>query len=85
MKKKLTILALGLTSSFAIAQTLQTFNFTGSMQTFTVPNCVSTVTVDARGAQGGTGSNNGANGAIGYPGIDGDVCNITIPCYKENQ
>ena len=29
--------------------------------------------------------NNGVNGAIGYPGIDGNVCNITIPCYKQNQ
>lgn len=29
--------------------------------------------------------NNGVNGVIGYPGIDGDVCNITIPCYQQNQ
>ena len=81
MIKKLIILALGLTSSFAIAQTLQTFNFTGSMQTFTVPNCVSTVTVDARGAQGGTGSNNGANGGrvqCVYTVTPGQVLNIFV-------
>lgn len=29
--------------------------------------------------------NNGATGSIGYTGIDGDVCNITIPCYQQNQ
>ncbi len=31
----------------------QTFNYTGSMQTFTVPNCASSITITAYGAQGG--------------------------------
>ena len=31
-----------------------TFNYTGSIQTFTVPNCVTSITIDARGAQGGS-------------------------------
>ncbi|MBK8143748.1 MAG: hypothetical protein IPK62_01490 [Bacteroidetes bacterium] len=32
----------------------QTFNFTGAVQNFTVPAGVSTITIDARGGQGGT-------------------------------
>jgi hypothetical protein len=31
----------------------QTFNYTGGLQTFTVPACTYSVTIDARGAQGG--------------------------------
>jgi hypothetical protein len=27
----------------------------------------------------------GATGLVGYPGINGDICNITVPCYKEQQ
>jgi hypothetical protein len=34
----------------------QTFSFTGNSQTFTVPSCVSTIQVDAYGAQGGSGN-----------------------------
>jgi len=40
-----------------------TFNFTGGMQTWTVPANVTSITVDARGAQGGSYSfGNGGNG-----------------------
>lgn len=38
-----------------------TFNYTGSVQSWTVPSCVSVITVDAKGAQGG-GSNGGQGG-----------------------
>jgi hypothetical protein len=31
----------------------QTFNYTGAIQSFTVPACVSSVSIDCRGAQGG--------------------------------
>src|SRR6218665_2787835 len=41
------ILAMGM-----IAQTSQTFSYTGGMQTFTVPTCVSTITVEVWGAEG---------------------------------
>ncbi|HEY5949619.1 MAG TPA: hypothetical protein VIV40_29190 [Kofleriaceae bacterium] len=34
---------------------MQTFDFTGTVQTFTLPMCVSALTVDAFGAQGGHG------------------------------
>ncbi|HEY6162359.1 MAG TPA: glycine-rich protein, partial [Bacteroidia bacterium] len=36
----------------ATAQTTVNFNYTGSVQTFTVPACVTSVTIDARGASG---------------------------------
>lgn len=39
----------------------QTFNYTGAIQSFTVPGGVTTLHIDARGAQGG-GSNGGAGG-----------------------
>ena len=39
----------------AFAQTTQTFNYTGSVQQFTVPSCVTSVTVDLKGAGGGNG------------------------------
>ncbi|HEX2901369.1 MAG TPA: hypothetical protein VHS96_16765, partial [Bacteroidia bacterium] len=42
-----------------LAQT--TFNYTGSIQTYTVPIGVTSITIDASGAQGG-GSNGGAGG-----------------------
>lgn len=44
---------------FCTAQT--TFNFTGSLQTYTVPAGVTSISIEARGAQGG-GSFNGAGG-----------------------
>ena len=33
----------------------QTFSYTGSQQSFTVPGGVTTITVDAAGAEGGAG------------------------------
>mgnify|MGYP001627180524 CR=1 FL=1 len=44
------------------AQTTVNFSYTGSAQTWTVPPCVTSITVVARGAKGG--GNNGGNGAI---------------------
>lgn len=41
----------------------QQFNYTGSIDTFIVPPCVTSLTVEAWGAQGGGGSNNGGKGA----------------------
>ena len=52
-------------SSYSLtAQTVQTYNFTGAIQTFTVPlSCVDKVTIDARGAQGGGDNGGGGLGA----------------------
>ncbi len=52
MKLNLIALALTLALTTLKAQTTQTFNFTGGMQTFTVPPCITSITVDVRGAQG---------------------------------
>lgn len=55
------------------------FNFTGQMQTYTVPQCVTSLTVDVQGAQGG-----GANGGLGgrvqatIPVTPGQVLNIFV-------
>lgn len=43
----------------------QTFNFTGSAQTFVVPACVTSLQVDVRGAQGGQGSSGNGAGGLG--------------------
>lgn len=40
---------------------LETFNYTGSVQTFTVPPGITSITIDAKGAQGG--NSNGGKGA----------------------
>jgi PKD repeat protein len=42
----------------------QTLSFTGNIQTFTVPACVSSITIDARGAQGGS-NQDGNTGGLG--------------------
>ncbi|MGL5889166.1 MAG: hypothetical protein ACRC3B_04740, partial [Bacteroidia bacterium] len=61
MKKHL--LSLGLLlglGTFSHAQTA-TFNFTGGIQTFTVPCGVDTLFVQTWGAQGGAGANGNSN------------------------
>src|SRR4051812_33727482 len=52
------------------AQTVVTFAFTGSVQTFTVPNCVTQVTLEVWGAEGG-GSGLSGNTASGFGGKGG--------------
>ncbi|WP_345257882.1 glycine-rich protein [Flaviaesturariibacter amylovorans] len=42
-----------------VQKVTQTFNYTGGMQTFTVPAGVTSISIDARGARGGRGSENG--------------------------
>ncbi len=49
----------------ANAQTVTTYSFTGNVQTFTVPSCVTVMTVDIRGAEGAVSplsANNGGRG-----------------------
>jgi hypothetical protein len=41
-----------------VRQVTQIYNYTGGMQTFTVPDGVTSLTIDARGARGGAGSEN---------------------------
>ena len=51
-----------LTTPTALAQTVQSFSYTGGVQTFVVPTGVTTLTVVANGAQGGRGGGNTAGG-----------------------
>ncbi len=89
MKKIYSYLTMGilLLAGNAQAQTIETFTFTGSMQTFTVPPCVSQVTIAAHGAKGSNGNAStspagiGGNGAVvigTYPVLGGDVLNIFV-------
>jgi len=65
----------------------QTFLFTGGNQTFTVPPCVSQVTIEAHGASGSNGYSSTSAGGIGGNGAivigtftvnSGDVLNIYV-------
>jgi hypothetical protein len=57
----------------ALFAQMQTFNYTGGMQTFTVPaNCFS-ITVDVMGAQGGDATNLSQQPSIGHGGMGGRV------------
>jgi hypothetical protein len=89
MKKLYYSLVLGTLclSGVSKAQTTQTFTYTGSAQTFTVPTCVSEVTITVHGAQGSNGNAStspagiGGNGAIvtgTYAVSSGDVLNIFV-------
>jgi hypothetical protein len=72
-----------------IAGGTQTFSFTGSMQSFTVPPGVTSVTILAKGAQGGSGATGGNASTGGSGGLGssasgtlsvtpGDVLNIFV-------
>jgi hypothetical protein len=56
------------------AQTTQTFSYTGTAQTWVVPPCVFSVTIDAYGAQGNT-NDQGVQGGLG--GRAQGVLNVT--------
>lgn len=61
------------------AQTSTTFNYTGSPQTWTVPACVSSITVTVAGADGG--GNLGGNGAVvtaTIPVTPGQVITVNV-------
>ena len=68
----------GLNSSFGQASTI-TFNFTGAMQTWTVPPCVFTINVIVAGAKGG-GANGGSGARISAPlnVTPGQILNIYV-------
>ena len=79
MKKNLLKVAISasalLITDSAMAQVVQTFTFTGASQSFTVPNCVNTITISARGASGGGGNVGGPGANLG--GIGGSGANAT--------
>ncbi|MBJ6760885.1 hypothetical protein JGU66_08925, partial [Myxococcaceae bacterium JPH2] len=57
------VLTTGFLSGSAHGQTTQTFNYTGGLQSFTVPANVYAVNVKAVGARGGNAYNNSGAGA----------------------
>src|SRR5690349_9400928 len=67
-----------------LGQTTLTYSYTGSMQSFVVPSCVTALTLDVQGSQGGTNSNSNTVGgrggsAAGVLAVNpGDVLNIFL-------
>lgn len=85
MKKIFTplLIALFAISSFRLsAQTTVNFNYTGSVQTFTVPPCVTSITVDVQGAKGGDKNTaiggNGGRVQCSMPVTPGEILQIYV-------
>ncbi len=87
-RAKMMTLALLSMAGTSFAQT-QTFNFTGGVQSFTVPCGVDSVFLQAWGAQGGSGATGGAgvSGGVGglggyaegwLPVVPGDILNVMV-------
>lgn len=70
-------------------KTLVTFNYTGAIQTWTVPVGVTFIFVEAFGAQGGSGGSNvggkGGKVACSMPVTPGQVLYITVGGQSSNQ
>ncbi|MBE0638103.1 MAG: hypothetical protein IH598_06275, partial [Bacteroidales bacterium] len=62
-----------LSNSLAYSQTTETFNYTGAVQTWTVPAGVTSVTIEAWGAQGGANWVNNNN----YGGYASGILSVT--------
>ena len=61
--KKISVLSFGiLVSVQCLTAQTTTFNYTGSLQTYTVPACVTSIKIESWGAQGGNSAYSGANG-----------------------
>lgn len=58
--------------------TTATFNFTGAQQSFTVPSGVTTITVDAQGAQGGANGGLGGRAVATIPVTPGEVLEVWV-------
>ncbi len=61
---------------------IQTFNYTGSIQSYTVPSCVSSITINANGAEGEAGCYNqpgeGAQITGTFTVTPGEVLNVIV-------
>ena len=60
------------------AQVIQTFNYTGAIQNFTVPAGVTSVSIEARGAQGGNTGGLGAKMAGTFTVVPGAVLKVLV-------
>lgn len=64
---------------FSLQAQTETFNFTGEVQTYIVPSCVTSIEVVAAGAQGGgTNSGNGSTVTAILTVVPGDVLEIYV-------
>src|SRR4051812_7072846 len=78
------ITALLIVSGVSTAQvTTQSITYTGAMQTWTVPQCVLSVSLDLRGAEGMNSTANSPGGKGGrvrlvYPVTGGQVLNVFV-------
>ena len=82
-KKTFFFVALTLINIFGFAKVqsqTQTFNYTGSVQTFTVPAGITSIDVIAKGALGGTNNRGGQGGSVTatIAVTPGDVLNIYV-------
>ena len=65
MNKKLILaLAFAAVSSASVHSQVVTFNYTGGVQTYTVPTCVFLLDVEVAGAEGGGASGSGGDGSL---------------------
>jgi hypothetical protein len=77
-----TIFSFLLIGSISLSAQTTTFNYTGAVQTYTVPLCATTITVDVIGASGG--ANGPTNGGLGgrvqatIPVTPGEVLDIYV-------
>src|SRR6218665_668971 len=62
----------------ARAQIIQTFTYTGAIQPFVVPPCVTTMTIEANGAQGGGGGGLGARMSGVFAVTPGQTINVLV-------
>ena len=82
-KQLMSFLLFSITTLSLYAQTT-TFNYTGAVQTYTVPSCVNTITVNIKGAEGGTSNSSLAISGKGgrlqaiLPVTSGEVLNIYV-------
>src|SRR5687767_13173390 len=83
LSKKLVLIAtLAFGQAAIFAQTTVSFPYTGGPQTWTVPNCVTSITITVEGAQGGNAIDGaGSTGSTGgvVAGGEGAVVTATIP------
>src|SRR6218665_1366269 len=68
----LTLVAVFISTCFLKAQTVVAFPYTGAVQYFTVPTCVTSITVNVKGAQGTAGTS-----AAGLGGVAQGVMSVS--------
>jgi hypothetical protein len=77
--KRLLLASLAVVLSGTVLSQVQTFNYTGTIETYTVPAGVTSISIQAYGAQGGTTSGGLGAGIYGeFSVVPGTVLNIVV-------